>query len=198
VQPFSLISGNRTVLRLLAVIVIASAAETFGKLTTYLDKDYNRQWFYNLTGILDFLVIFYIYYRDKLAGLRKSIIKIIVFLVLISIIIEGLVSSSLPFMSFLNYSFCFMSVMVSIYCLTYLWKLVRSDQIIVFSELSLFWASIGLLFYSICTLPLTVFINKLAVIDPNNNLFAIQTVSSLILYSCYIIGFICSKSGYNN
>jgi len=186
-------SGNRTILWILVVIVMALVAESFGKLTKYLDAGYNNNWFYNLAGVLDFLIISYIYFRDKTVGLHQSIIKMFVAGALIFFFIEGLFFSAYPFRSFLNFGFSLTSIIISIYSLTYLWKLLRSEKIIIFSELPLFWASIGLLFYSICTLPLTVFINKLELIDPNNNLFTIQAVSSLILYSCYIIGFIWNK-----
>ncbi len=82
-------------------------------------------------------------------------------------------------------------------CFTYLFEMTKTEIIIHQYRVLMYWLSIGLLVYHLCNLPITVLVNNLTEYGDSDILWAIQSSASLLMYFCFIIGFILSKWKYN-
>lgn len=164
-------------------------------------RKYNlaNQWPYNILGIVEIIVFQYIYFEESTSIAAKRIIKIFALLSLSTIVIEAFFYSEVPFMSFLNYSLAISSFLIAVSALLYLRQLVRTEKILYLKSVLLFWISIGLLFYHICNLPITVLSNVLLDLDVDTyGLLLIQAFAGILMYVCFILGFIWSKEKYNS
>lgn len=164
-------------------------------------RKYNlaNQWLYNILGVLEIVVFQYIFYRESTSSIAKRIIKCSAIVSIIAVIVEGLIYSKQPFLSFLNYSFAISSFLIAVSALLYLRQVVRTEKILYLKSVLLFWISIGLLFYHICNLPITVLSNVLLDLDVDTyGLLLIQAFAGILMYVCFILGFIWSKKKYNS
>jgi len=169
-------------------------ARKTGTLTFYTDENGNHYtvWFYNLLRFITFNTLFFIYYNYLSS--KKSKIKIKIFAISYIIIY------------FINWKFlqnftrenseiprAIGSIFLIIAILFYFIELLRSEKILVFHRILLFWISVGLLLYYSGTIPFALKWNGYALIPGIHKLFLIQYILAIIMYLTFTFGFIWSK-----
>ncbi len=156
----------------------------------------NNQWLYNLLGFSELLLVATTFYLTTKEGVSKKIILVLTFICAVFLLCDSLFITQ-SFYKYLSYAFGFVSLGISTMCLIYLFELTRTEKVLYQGRTLLYWVSIGLLVYHLCNLPITVLSNKLIEIGNSEALLSIQSISCIVMYSCFIIGFIWSKRKYN-
>jgi len=85
------------------------------------------------------------------------------------------------------------SILLILTILFYFIELLRSEKIVRFHKMLLFWISIGLLLFYSGTIPFYLKINNYAIIPGVHKLFLIVYVLAIIMYLTFSFGFIWSK-----
>ena len=85
------------------------------------------------------------------------------------------------------------SIFLILSILFYLIELLRSEIIIVFHRLLLFWISVGLLLFYTGTIPFTLKVNEYMLFPGIHKLFLIVYILAIIMYLTFSFGFIWSK-----
>lgn len=158
-----------------------------------------NRWIYNLLGVEEFVIFMYIFYglttKDKLRKVIKTLSVIGVSL----IGIDALFFTKTIYDAYLNYTFALTSIFIASVSIWYLLEMVRSDKVLDLKKNLSFWLAVGLLFYYLCTLPVTILSNIIPEIwESNGNVtMMVQTISSYLLYGSFILGFIWTKK-YNS
>jgi len=148
---------------------------------------------YNGFMITIFLFYFY-WYNSILRSLRFR-----KFIRLFSIVFLGVATVSFIFQEvnvYHKYTFVTGAVFVLILTVFHFYQLLNSNQVLVIKYKLSFWISTGLLLFSVGMIPLFSLSEYL---DFQGTGFVVTLVSlNIILYSCYIIGFIWTKKKYNH
>ena len=156
----------------------------------------NNQWLYNLLSFFELSILTFIFYRSIAKLLHKRAILVLYILCLLMLIIEGIFITQ-SFMGYLSYGFGLSSISIAVMCFIYLNAIARTEKILNVSRILLFWVVVGLLFYHLCVLPITVMIHQLPDIGNTGNLLLIQYLSSIVMYISFITGFIWTQKEYN-
>jgi len=156
----------------------------------------NNHWMYNIQSFSEFLIVSLIFYYSVHAKTAKSIIIVLSGICSTAILIELLLITK-TYNSYLSYAFGLVSFAIPLMCFVYLFELANSEKILNQNRVLLYWMSIGLMVYHLCNLPTTILINDIFNIGHYNVLYSIQSLSSITMYSCFIIGFIWSHRKYN-
>ena len=160
-----------------------------------IDGDDN-QWMYNLVGICELLFLTIIFYKAIEDSANRKIILGLCLSCLIFIVIDALFITG-TFSKFLTYAFGFESLCISIICSIYLFEMAKTEKVLDQNRDLLYWVCIGLLIFHLCNLPITVLSNTLLEYGDPKTLLSVQSISSLAMYCCFIIGFIMGKWKYN-
>ena len=153
--------------------------------------DYNY-WFYNLLRIVTFTTLLLIYVKSISNQTYRRILKACLIIYILAVIINW---------SFIqNFAFEISEVpkilgsMFLIFAIIfYLIELLRSDKILVFHKMLLFWISVGLLLFYSGTIPFALNINGYALIPGIHKLFLIVYILAIMMYLIFTFGFIWSK-----
>ena len=149
-------------------------------------------WMYNLLRFITFNCLFFIYYKYLKTKIYKKWIRIFMFIYIITSVINW---------SFLQ-SFIWNnseiprtigSIFLIVTILFYFIELLKSEKVLVFHRLLLFWISVGLLLYYAGTIPFALKINGYALIPGIHKLFLIVYILAIIMYLTFTFGFIWSK-----
>ncbi|WP_157972891.1 hypothetical protein [Aureibaculum luteum] len=160
----------------------------------YIDENgwiYNK-WLYNILNIVTFSTVYIIYYRYLKTQLFKKWIKVflIVFL-LVNILnwafIQNFIKEGAVFPKIIGSVFLIISIIF------YFIELLRSEKIVIFHRLLLFWISVGLLLFYTGTIPFVLKWNGFMVIKGVHELFLILYILAIIMYLTFTFGFIWSK-----
>ena len=154
-------------------------------------KHYNY-WFYNLLRIITYTVFFYIYYKSVQTKKFKHLI--------LSFVIIYLSVSAYNWVNIQNFRFemseipkIMGSIFLIISIIFYLIELLRSEKIILFHRILLFWVSVGLLLFYSGTIPFALKYNGYALIPGIHKLFLIVYILAILMYLIFTFGFIWSK-----
>ena len=149
-------------------------------------------WMYNLLRFITFNCLFFIYYKYLKTKIYKRWIRIFMFIYIISSVINW---------SFLQ-SFIWNnsemprtigSIFLIVTILFYFIELLKSEKVLVFHRLLLFWISVGLLLYYAGTIPFYLKLSGYALIPGIHKLFLIVYILAIIMYLTFTFGFIWSK-----
>lgn len=149
-------------------------------------------WMYNLLRFITFNCLFFIYYKYLKTKIYKKWIRIFMLIYIITSVINW---------SFLQ-SFIWNnseiprtigSIFLIVTILFYFIELLKSEKVLVFHRLLLFWISVGLLLYYAGTIPFALKINGYALIPGIHKLFLIVYILAIIMYLTFTFGFIWSK-----
>ncbi|MDF1697277.1 MAG: hypothetical protein P1U56_15645 [Saprospiraceae bacterium] len=154
------------------------------------------QWMYNILGLMELLVFSYVFYCSVTEPKSKRIILWACLVSVLYLIIDGLFITK-SFLVFLSYAFGFISLGISLICFVFLFEMTKTERVLYQNRVLLFWVVIGLLTFHLCNLPVTVLTNQLLEIGNFENIITIQSVASLVMYTCFIIGFVWSHRKYN-
>ena len=169
------------------------ARET-GVLIFYTDEHGNRYtvWFHNLLRFITFSSLLFIYYNYLNTVKFKKYIKLFGIIYIGTSLINwsfiqdfNLESSEIP------------RIIGSLFLITtvifFFIELLRSEKIVVFHKMLLFWISVGLLLFYSGTIPFTLKFNGYALFPGTHKLFLIQFILAITMYLIFTFGFIWSK-----
>ncbi len=149
-------------------------------------------WIYNVLRFITFNTFFYIYHQYLTTSKFKKWVKLFaigysVFYFLNWIFIQDFFekSSELPKVTG--------SIFLIITIIFYFIELMRSEKIVIFHRMLLFWISIGLLLFYTGTIPFTLTWNGYALIPGIHKLFLILYILAIMMYLIFTFGFIWSK-----
>jgi hypothetical protein len=179
--------------------------ETFGMYGYLLQNNYDYDWFiwlknsvwctntwlYNIFSYVSILV-FGIFYRNILNDRSsKTIIKILLiifsgFTILYFVFNRTFFDKSLPYIVFIE------TLMVFIFVMLYFKQLLSSDKVLLFYRLPVFYISVTLLLFYLCTAPLFTFDSYFYEINKSFIQFRqiYMFVVNIFLYSCLTFAFI--------
>ena len=153
-------------------------------------------WMFNLLGVLELFVFTYIFYFTVKGKSSKKIIVSAFLGCILALVIDAVFITKSIF-TFLAIAFGFTSLGIVIMCFVYLLELAKTEKVVHQNRILLYWVVIGLLFFHLCNLPVTVVTNDIFDIGRVNTILLIQVITALAMYMCYIIGFIWSRKEYN-
>lgn len=160
----------------------------------FYDKDgvkYNL-WMLNLLRLVTFNSLFFIYFKYLNTMFFKRCIKLFAIVyILASAINWSFIQSFIWNASELPRIIG--SILLIITILFYFIELLRSEKIVVFHRLLLFWISVGLLLFYTGTIPFALKWNGYMLIPGIHKLFLIVYILATIMYLTFTFGFIWSR-----
>ncbi|MDX5586312.1 MAG: hypothetical protein QNK20_15610 [Aureibaculum sp.] len=164
------------------------------KILVYIDENglvYNK-WLSNIRRFVTFIILYYIYFKLLKTEVFKKWIKI--FAIIFSIIyvlnwifLQNFIKESPEIPQVIGSIFLVISI------LFYFIELLKSEKIMVFHRLLLFWISVGLLLFYTGTIPFMLKWNGYMIIPGVHKLFLIVYILAIIMYLTFTFGFIWSK-----
>jgi hypothetical protein len=152
-------------------------------------------WLYNISTTIEF--VFYgwfflqVFTRKQNRALASAFIIVYPLIVLLNLIfLQG-------FLHFHSYTMILGSSVMIIFCCLFLWEKLNNPERIEILTDPLFWICTGILFFYLGDFFYNVFYNFLVTqgMDTGRRLFkAINNNLIIVLYSCFIIAFICSRN----
>lgn len=149
-------------------------------------------WMYNLLRIFTFSTIFYIYMKSINTKKYKQLIKIFLITYLILVVINWSFIQSFIF-EMSEIPKIIGSLFVTITVIFYFIELLKSEKIITFHRVLLFWISTGILLYYSGSIPFALKWNGYMLIPGIHKIFLINTILALTMYLTFTFGFIWSK-----
>ena len=149
-------------------------------------------WMYNLLRIFTFSTIFYIYIKSINTKRYKQLIKIFLITYLILVVINWSFIQSFIF-EMSEIPKIIGSLFVTITVIFYFIELLKSEKIITFHRVLLFWISTGILLYYSGSIPFALKWNGYMLIPGIHKIFLINTILALTMYLTFTFGFIWSK-----
>jgi len=150
----------------------------------------NNAWVYNTFIITSFLFYFSWYYNVlKNTTFKKSVLAFAGFFLLVALY-------NVFFGSWNTYnSFTFFTGAVFLLLLTlfHFYQLLNSDEVLIVKHKLSFWISTGLLLFYMGMIPLMYLMEKVYIEIDDLSYLIILLSLNLVLYGCYIIGFIWTK-----
>ena len=152
----------------------------------------DNYWVYNGFIISSFLFYFYLYYSIlKRKRFRQTIVIFTAAFLLVatySLIYED-------WSAYHSYTFLTGASFVLVLTVFHFYKLLNSDEVLIVKHKLSFWISTALLLFYMGMIPL-MFLTVYADLNDISYLIIILSMN-LILYGCYIIGFLWTKKEYN-
>lgn len=150
-------------------------------------------WLYNLYMLISFLFYYFWYF---------SILQKVIFrraILIFSFIFVIMALWNLAYQSWSEYhQYTFvLGAMFTLFCtLFHFWQLLYSDEVLNITRKLSFWISTGLLLFNMGMIPLMLlseYFNFTGV-----KYYLLTAILNIILYGCYIIGFLWTKEKYNH
>jgi hypothetical protein len=165
-----------------------------GTLIFYTDENGNHYtvWFYNLLRFVTFTTLFYVYHAYLKNMAFKKWIKVfsiiyIIFSLINWVFIQNFIKDKSEIPRILGSLFLIATIVF------YFIELLRSEKIVVYHRILLFWVSVGLLLFYTGTIPFVLKYNGYALIPGVHKLFLIIYILGIIMYLTFTFGFIWSK-----
>tara|TARA_R110002073_G_scaffold40547_5_gene115339 strand:+ start:494905 stop:495549 length:645 start_codon:yes stop_codon:yes gene_type:complete len=169
-------------------------ASKTGFLIFYTDENGNRYtlWFYNLLNLVTFTTLAYVYFNYLKTKVFKNWIKVFAFIYVTVYAVNWVFiqdfnqeNSELP--RVLGSLFLIATIIF------YFIELLKSEKIVLFHKMLLFWISVGLLLFYSGTIPFALKWNGYALLPGVHKLFLIVYVLAITMYLLFTFGFIWSK-----
>ena len=152
----------------------------------------NNIWLYNAFTITSFLFYFY-WFINILNG--KTLKKIVIIFAGVFLIVAFVSLYYESWLVYHKYAFIVGALFVLVLTVLHFYQLLRSDEVLEVRFKLSFWISTGLLLFYMGMIPLFILSEYMRVRSFSFNVILISL--NVILYSCYIIGFIWTKKKYN-
>jgi len=143
---------------------------------------------YILLSTIFYLLLFYFYIKRNNFFIKLMLIIFVAFYLYNYIFIQNTLYTSQTNTLLLG------SIFIIISAIFLFVELLNSDDILIINKLLLFWVSIGIFLFYVGIVPIFVmadFLNYRGLFD-----YIILSLN-IIMYSCFVIGFIISKKEYN-
>ena len=149
-------------------------------------------WLYNIFSFVSVLFYFYWYYEI----LKAKYIGVVVLILTGLFVLMTTLAYVLP-EEFKNQGYAFVVGAIGLLILTlfHFYQLLNSNEVLIIKHKLSFWISTGLLLFYVGIIPM-VLLTKTIVISPFSRVIILISLN-IILYGCYIIGFIWTKKKYN-
>lgn len=149
-------------------------------------------WMYNLLEIITFMTFFYMYFKSiKNSNYRLWVKIFIISYIVISVFNWVFIQKFALEWSELPYIVGSLFLIITI--LFYFIELLKSEKVLLFHRILLFWISVGLLLFYTGTIPFTIEMNGYALIPGIHKLFLIMYILAIVMYLIFTFGFIWSK-----
>ncbi len=156
-----------------------------------LFPDANNLILYNISTTITFIFIFYIYYQYCKTRTNKRLILFFLSLYISILFIGGWIENYLYQLQSIPFLLGALLLMASI--IFYYIELLKTEQTREITKDLLFWISAGLLIYYIGKIPFRVVRDYYASISSYSILFILNSILTIIMNGCFIIGFIMNK-----
>jgi len=164
------------------------------KILVYIDENglvYNK-WLSNIRRFVTFIVLYYIYFKALQTKVFKKWTKIfaIIFTFVYTlnwIIFQNFIKENPEIPMVVGSIFLIVSIIF------YFIELLRSEKIVIFHRMLLFWISVGLLLFYAGTIPFMLKWNGYMLIPGVHELFLILYVLAILMYLTFTFGFIWSR-----
>lgn len=181
-------SSERYFLHFLWVTFFVDAI--LGPLSRFFELDHT--WlYYGYTGI-SFLFYYWWYYTILVEILYKKVIIVLSIIFMILYILNGMN------VEFHKYSFVIGASFVLIFAGFYLHQLFNSDYTLKIKYKLSFWITIALVLFNIGMIPFILLSKYFNIWVENSAFMIILFFLNMVLYGCYILGFIWTKKKYNH
>jgi len=154
-------------------------------------RNQNNLLFYNLFTLFEF--VFYLFFFWLICRGRK--VKRMNFLIMICYLVITLINIFFyqGRHDFHSYTYILGCILVVVNAIQYFYFLFRLPESVSLARNPFFWIAIGLMFYYTCTFSLYGLTNFIIENGYYNKLFTtIGDILNILLYSLYIIAFLCS------
>lgn len=178
----------KTPLKILPIVFFITVLTEFKGFYIIGDKPYDNT-IHNIYNLLFFLLFYYIYLQTVASKLFKLLIKCALAIVMIPFLWECFNVDIVLGSFFITYivGACLLVMCIILYFIT----ILQSSKILVVKQDLLFWISIGLFLFYIGYLPIKVMRSmSYASTDFFNLLFLIQSCLIIVMYFCFLIGFL--------
>jgi len=173
---------------LLFIVVVELVGDYTGRVLHY-----NNAWLYNISTTLEFIFYAHIFSRT----LRNPVYKRITlgFMVVFPMLMVLNMAFIQGFTEFHSYTNALGSVLMVIFCCLFFYELLLNPLEGELHKVPMFWVSTGILFFYLGDLSFDLLYNLLKNDAMGRDLFkSINNNLILILYSCFIIAFLCQRS----
>ena len=148
-------------------------------------------WLYNIFTITSFLFYFYWYY----SVLKRNAFKSITIVAALLFLGMTLLTYIVPGLSGQGYAFVTGATGLLILTVFNHYQLLKGDEVLILKYKLSFWISTALLLFYMGIIPFAL-LSKYLDMQGGTNSIILLTLN-IILYGCYIIGFIWTKKEYN-
>ena len=146
---------------------------------------------YSIFTVTGFLFYFYWYYTI----LKSKIFKRVALLSATLFIVITIITHIFPELKGQGYAFVTASISLLVLTFFHFYQLLTGDEVLIVKYKLSFWISTALLLFYIGILPLMLLAEYIEINGMNYNIILLSL--NVILYGCYIIGFIWTKKKYN-
>ena len=146
---------------------------------------------YSIFVIVSFLFYFYWYYTV----LKSKIFRLMAVLSAVLFIGITLVTQIVPDSEGQGYAFVTGTIGLLVLTFFHFYQLLTGDEVLIVKYKLSFWISTALLLFYIGILPLMLLAEHIEIKGMNYTIILLSL--NIILYGCYIIGFIWTKKKYN-
>ena len=160
----------------------------------YIDENgliYNK-WLYNIMHLVLFNTIYIIYYKNLKTIKFKKMLRVFVFIFSTAYLFNWIFLQN-----FIKESAVMPRILGSVFLITsvifFFIELLRSEKVLVFHRMLLFWISVGLLIFYTGTIPFILKKNGYMLIPGIHKLFLIVYLLGNTMYLTFTFGFIWSK-----
>ena len=167
---------------------------TFFMDLTGVFMDYNsvdNSFIYEIFTVSSFLFYFYWYYLI----LKSKIFRKITVLLTAIFIVMTVVTFTISSLSGQGYAFSTGAIGILMLTIFHFYQLLNGDEVLNVKYKLSFWISTALLLFYLGIIPLILLSKYLDIKGLSNNIILLSL--NIILYGCYIIGFIWTKKKYN-
>ena len=188
-KPFRIFSIFLLITVLVEVFVIAwvklGLNEKFG-------FNRNSHWIYGVFITVRHLFLLYFFYKIlNSPSIKKLIKQSVIPVVAFAIINYAFIQSPLRLNS---YTIIITNLITILLCLAFFYQILKNERIIALSKSTEVWIVSGTFLYYAVTLPLFIIFNFLVRQDSplTSSFFRINDVMNVIMYSSYLIAFLCN------
>jgi hypothetical protein len=151
----------------------------------------NNSFIYEIYTVSSFLFYFYWYYLI----LKSKIFRKITFLLATIFIVMTVITLAVTSLSGQGYAFSTGAIGILMLTIFHFYQLLHGDEVLNVKYKLSFWISTALLLFYLGIIPLILLSKYLKIKGLSYNIIIFSL--SIILYGCYIIGFIWTKKKYN-
>lgn len=148
---------------------------------------------YNVLSVVEFSTYFYLFRCFSKKRVHKKTISFLALCYAIAVLVNFSFFQKLSSTgSFHLYTYALGALFLVIVISLYLIEILKSDEVLNIKKSLLFWISSGLMIYYVGVLPFWIGLPYIPQEELKNAGYILFSLS-IIMYSCFIFGFICSK-----